>query len=200
LLREWLNGLESDDLLFPKLAKRRTWLMVKKDLERVGIPYKTPEGVADFHAAGRHTHITELLRNGASVPEAMELARHSDVKMTMRYAHIGIEDQAKALSALPAPKSDPKPATCAASEKAGAEQKWQRLGSAPGGFDGHSTSAGVIATDEETQPPKCQNPCESKGFDTDCHELSPDDSDDSQWRRRESNPRPVVPRFWLLRA
>ena len=33
--------------------------MVKKDLERVGIPYKTEEGVADFHAAGRHTHITE---------------------------------------------------------------------------------------------------------------------------------------------
>ncbi len=105
-------------MLFPKLAKRRTWLMVRKDLERVGIPYKDDQGrVADFHAAGRHTHITELLRNGASVPEAMELARHSDVKMTMRYAHIGIEDQAKALSALPAPKRA-QPAARAASEKA----------------------------------------------------------------------------------
>jgi hypothetical protein len=63
--------------------------MVKKDLERVGIPYETEEGIADFHAAGRHTHIPELLRNGATLPEAKELARHSDVNMTMRYTHIG---------------------------------------------------------------------------------------------------------------
>lgn len=104
-LREWLKGLGPDDPLFPNLAKRRTWLMVKKDLERVGIPYQTEEGIADFHAAGRHTHITELLRNGASLPEAKELARHTDVKMTMRYAHIGIEDQARALRGLPMPKS-----------------------------------------------------------------------------------------------
>jgi len=100
LLREWLAGLDPGTVLFPMLAKRRTWLMVKKDLVRVGIPYETPDGIADFHAAGRHTHITELLRNGASLPQAKELARHTDVKMTMRYAHIGIEDQAKALSAL----------------------------------------------------------------------------------------------------
>jgi integrase len=100
LLREWLAGLDPGTVLFPKLAKRRTWLMVKKDLKRVGIPYETPEGIADFHAAGRHTHVTELLRNGATVPQAMELARHTDVRMTMRYTHIGIEDQAKALSAL----------------------------------------------------------------------------------------------------
>jgi len=93
LLRSWLVGLSHDELLFPKLAKRRTWLMVKKDLERVGIPYETTDGIADFHAAGRHTHITELLRNGASLPEAKELARHSDVTMTMRYTHIGMDDR-----------------------------------------------------------------------------------------------------------
>ena len=33
----------------------------------------------------------------------MELARHSDVKMTMRYMHIGIDDQADALKKLPRP-------------------------------------------------------------------------------------------------
>ena len=78
--------------------------MVKKDLERVGIAYETEEGIADFHAAGRHTHITELLRNGASLPEAKELARHSDVSMTMKYTHIGLSDQAKAVANLPAPQ------------------------------------------------------------------------------------------------
>ena len=80
--------------------------MVKKDLERAGIPYRTDEGFADFHASGRHTHITELLRNGATLPEAKELARHSTIQMTMKYAHIGIEDQARALAALPAPVQD----------------------------------------------------------------------------------------------
>jgi integrase len=104
MLRSWLVGLADDQVLFPKLAKRRTWLMVKKDLERVEIPYVTAEGVADFHAAGRHTHITELLRKGASLPEAKELARHSDINMTMKYTHIGINDQARAVAALSAPK------------------------------------------------------------------------------------------------
>ncbi len=106
LLPNWLEGLAADEVLFPRLGKRRTWLMVKKDLERVGIPYRDDQGrVADFHAAGRHTHITELLRNGVSVPEAKELARHTDVRMTMKYAHIGLDDQAKAIAKLPSAES-----------------------------------------------------------------------------------------------
>ena len=51
-----------------------TWKMVKLDLERVGIPNLTDEGFADFHTSGRHTHITELLRNCATLPETKELA------------------------------------------------------------------------------------------------------------------------------
>jgi len=80
VLPGWLEDIPADQPLFPRLAKRRTWLMVKKDLERAGIPYETEEGTADFHAVGRHTYITELLRNGASLVEARELARHSDIK------------------------------------------------------------------------------------------------------------------------
>jgi integrase len=102
LVRSWIAELKPTDVLFPKLAKRRTWLMVKKDLERVGIPYENEDGIADFHAAGRHSHITGLVRSGASLPEAQKLARHTDIKMTMKYTHIGIEDQAKAVGNLPA--------------------------------------------------------------------------------------------------
>jgi hypothetical protein len=102
-VRDWLLGLPPDAVLFPKLAWRRTWLMVKKDLERVGIPDETPEGIADFHAAGRHTHITELLRNSASLTEARELARHSDTKQTLKYTHIGLADQARAVASIPNP-------------------------------------------------------------------------------------------------
>ena len=103
MLSDWLPDYEPDAVLFPKLGKRRTWLMVKKDLERVGIAYQTSEGIADFHAAGRHTHITGLLRGGVSLTEAKELARHSDVRMTMRYTHHGLNDQAEAIRKLAAP-------------------------------------------------------------------------------------------------
>lgn len=119
MLRDWLTGMAPDEPLFPGLSRKRTWYMVRKDLERVGIPYETPDGIADFHAAGRHTYITQLLRSGASLPEAKELARHADVKMTMRYTHIGIEDQAKALGRL----------------------SWQRIGSDPGRVDSHSVTS-----------------------------------------------------------
>ena len=108
-IRKWLKGMKPDEKLFPKLEKRRTWLCVKKDLERIGIPYETHEGIADFHAAGRHSHITGLLESGASLAETMELARHSDVRMTMKYAHLGMDTKAKALSSLPSPaNSKPK--------------------------------------------------------------------------------------------
>ena len=102
MLREWLKGMKLRESLFPRLDRKKTWLMVKKDLERVGIPYETEQGIADFHAAGRHTHITGLLRNGATLTDARELARHGDIRMTMRYTHVGMADRAKALAMLPA--------------------------------------------------------------------------------------------------
>ena len=36
--------------------------------------------------------------------EARELARHSDIRMTMRYTHIGLDDQARAVAAIPGPR------------------------------------------------------------------------------------------------
>ncbi len=103
LVRGWIAGLAPDDPLFPNLAWRKTYTMVQKDLERAGIPYETPEGLADFHAAGRHSHITGLVRSGASIMEAKELARHADIRQTAKYTHIGMEDRAEALAALPFP-------------------------------------------------------------------------------------------------
>jgi len=105
--------------------------------------------IADFHAAGRHTHITELFRNGASVPEAKELARHSDIRQTMKYTHIGIEDQARAVGALPA-------------------LHWR---CSSGVSDGHSVSLPGASEAHK----KSQNPCQGKGFDTDRRQLSPTD-------------------------
>jgi site-specific recombinase XerD len=103
MVSDWIAGMDADQPLFPRLDRKKTWLMVKLDLERIGIAYETPDGIADFHAAGRHSHVTGLLRNGATLVEAKELARHADVRMTMKYTHIGLEDQAAALAGLPLP-------------------------------------------------------------------------------------------------
>jgi len=195
MLPEWLEGLEPEELLFPKLGRRRTWLMVKKDLERIGIPYQNAEGIADFHAAGRHTHITELLRNGASLPEAKELAHHSDVKMTMRYTHIGMEDQARAVGQLPwnptvqsqenAPPED--------GQEEDQPDGWERSGSASGVSGCHNGALGDTTCDPS---PNDTSPVSDRA----CRRNSRSDSDCQKWRRRESNPRPETFPCKLLRV
>ncbi len=157
LLRDWLKGLTPCEKLFPRLEHRKTWLMVKKDLERAGIAYENEEGIADFHAAGRHTHITELLRNGATLPEAKELARHSDINMTMRYTHIGIGDQARAVANLPTPKMNPKtPATAMPSQEHALHGRC---------ISGVSERQSRSLAGTEPSDQKRQNPCVCKGFD-----------------------------------
>ena len=155
MLADWLKHLEPNEKLFPKLGQRKTWRMVKKDLERVGIPYQNDEGIADFHAAGRHTHITELLRNGASLAEAKELARHSDIKTTMKYTHIGLKDQARAVAALPAPHTP----RAARSQDAALQMRCTSRGVA-----GQSTATGDKAEADQ----KRQNPRSRKGFGVVC--------------------------------
>ena len=101
MVRGWISGMPPNEPLFPKLAQRKAYKMIQRDLKEAEIPYETEEGIADFHAAGRHTHITGLLKSGVKLVEAKELARHSDVRMTMKYTHIGLDDQAKAVNQLP---------------------------------------------------------------------------------------------------
>lgn len=163
MLREWIKGLKPTDKLFPNLDRKKTWFMVRRDLERVGIAYENEDGIADFHAAGRHTHITELLRNGATLPQAKELARHSDVKMTMKYTHIGLGDQAKALANLPSPKWA-EPASGAAPDGEAALHMRCSFCSA----ESHSVT---FAGSEEVNP-KRRNPCGCKGFDADRRSVS----------------------------
>jgi site-specific recombinase XerD len=163
MLRVWLKGMQPGDQLFPMLARRKTWRMVKQDLERVGIPYETADGIADFHAAGRHTHITELLRNGASLVEAKELARHSDIKTTLRYTHIGLKDQARAVSALSVPKSTP---TNSLTTEAALHGRC-----ISGGAEGQSPSS--RGTDGDLQ--KRQSPRKNEGRVIVCHREALDD-------------------------
>jgi integrase len=58
--------------------------MIKRDLEVAEIEYETDKGTADFHAL-RHSFITNLARSGVKPYEAMALARHSSITLTMNY-------------------------------------------------------------------------------------------------------------------
>ena len=160
MVRGWIAGMDADELLFPRLERKKTWLMVKKDLERIGIPYETPDGVADFHAAGRHSYVTGLLRNGATFTEARELARHADVRMTMKYTHIGLEDQAEALAGLPAPN------TCRNAD-------WLGIGWKNGGTGGHSGSPDDTGPGPDGVPNNEQSPAAAglaSSLVTNCHQ------------------------------
>jgi integrase/recombinase XerD len=180
MLGEWTRGLGSSDPLFPKLAKRRTWLMVQKDLERIGIPYLTEAGIADFHAAGRRTQVTELLRSGASLAEARQLARHSDINMTLKYTHIGLQDQARALAGLPNP--------C------------QRIVSVSRVLGRPSWDMSVIERRKVDAGAHDVTECPLSSSDNHQQKETPPVKGGVSWRRRESNPRPVVLQRALLRV
>jgi integrase len=76
-------------------------LMIKADLERAGIAYKTEEGTAHFHAQ-RHNFATALSITAKTTKTAQNLMRHSDPRLTLNvYTHGVAEHERSAVEALP---------------------------------------------------------------------------------------------------
>ncbi len=91
--------------VWPGTWSQRSADMLKADLAAAGIPYMVegPHGplYADFHSL-RHSFITLLERAGIGVKAAQELARHSDVRLTLqRYTHKSLVDLGSAVEQLP---------------------------------------------------------------------------------------------------
>jgi site-specific recombinase XerC len=201
-LGTWLGQMAPGERLFPGLDRKKTWLMVKKDLESIDIPYETAEGVADFHAAGRHSHVTELFRSGASPSQVRELARHSDIRMTMRYTHLGLADQASALAGLRSPFSEAIEEVPAIENGASVESKpaasrpdeqevWQYIGSTLVVLQQLLQSLGVTDESSNSQVDKRKKPGKTGPSGTNGHSAAPSDANGKKWRRRESNPRRI---------
>jgi hypothetical protein len=75
--------------------------MLRSDLKAAGVPYKTSEGVADFHSS-RVTYISNIVSSGASVKTCQTLARHADPALTIGiYAKASLHDISGAVEALP---------------------------------------------------------------------------------------------------
>lgn len=107
------------------------------------LSYRDEAGLyADFHS-NRHTFISNLGKAGVAPKVAQELARHSDVNLTMRiYSHVGMGDRAKAVGILPEPPAITGPAP---------EKFAQGVAQTPG-TAGHGPSSNVTgaATSGET--------------------------------------------------
>ena len=74
--------LTPENLVFPERVPAMK--VIREDFKTAGIPLLDERGHrVDFHAL-RMTYITRLQRAGVSPREAMELARHSDMRLTMK--------------------------------------------------------------------------------------------------------------------
>jgi integrase len=94
-------GKQPGDVAFKMPSKYNVSKMIRRDVEAAGLPYKDAAGrFVDFHAL-RHTYCTNLMSTCGNVKVAQALARHSDVNLTMRYAHAAKPDQTNAIRGLP---------------------------------------------------------------------------------------------------
>lgn len=104
-LAGYLAGKPAGQLVWPGTWFEHAADMLRVDLEPAGIAYvlDTQGGplYADFHAL-RHSYIALLDRAGATLKEAMQLARHSDPKLTMAvYGRARLTDLGTAIEGMP---------------------------------------------------------------------------------------------------
>lgn len=92
------------DLVFPRVPKMPRF---KKDLEKAGIQHADASGrVVDFHAL-RVSFGTMLAKAGTAPREAMELMRHTDIRLTMGvYTDPRILNTSRAVMMLPSLSDD----------------------------------------------------------------------------------------------
>lgn len=100
-LKTWLKGRPDDAPLWPGTWKTKAAVMLRKDLTDAGIAYRDPaRRVFDFHAM-RHQFISNLAEAGVHPKVAQELARHSDINLTLsRYSHTSREVERAAVEAM----------------------------------------------------------------------------------------------------
>jgi integrase len=119
MLAAYLARRAPDQPVWPGTWTQDASQMIRHDLEAAGIPYvvQTPDWplYADMHAL-RHSFIAMLDKPGVTLKQAMQLARHSDPRLTMKiYGRAALADLAAAVDGafggFATPPDDPSPAT-----------------------------------------------------------------------------------------
>jgi integrase len=104
-LREYLATVPEGLPIWPGQWWKKAAAMFRVDLKAAGVPYRvsTPSGdlFGDFHSL-RHSFIGLLDHAGATLRQAMQLARHSDPRLTLaRYGRAGKKELAGTVERLP---------------------------------------------------------------------------------------------------
>ncbi len=100
-VQQALAKIEPGANLFPRLKTRKTHKMIKADLATTGLEYQSPDGsFRDWHAL-RHTFITLAWKTGASPLVVKTLARHTDLRLTVRYSHTTSRELQDTVNAIP---------------------------------------------------------------------------------------------------
>jgi len=113
-LRRYLAGRPGKEPVWPGTWPVKAADMLRVDLTAAGVSCDVdgPEGVEtrDFHAL-RNCYISDVLRSGADLKQAMTLARHSDPRLTTaRYGRTRLHDLGAVVDRLPggtAPDREP---------------------------------------------------------------------------------------------
>ena len=73
---------------------------LRRDLAKIDVPYKTDDGVADFHAL-RATYATRLAINGVSLAQAQQLMRHCTPALTANvYTRLRLDEAKEAVARI----------------------------------------------------------------------------------------------------
>lgn len=103
VLKGYLVDVDAGERLWPgawasNFAGAR---MLRFDLDAAGIPYRTNDGVYDFHSL-RVQFVSDLARAGVPLQVAQRLARHTDPRLTAKtYTRLGLSDLARDVGKLP---------------------------------------------------------------------------------------------------
>lgn len=84
-------------LLFTSIRGKPIWADSLRRYQFAPLLIKLGIPVAGFHAF-RHGAATNLFAGGASAPTVRSILRHGDLKTTMRYTHVVLEDQRAAIA------------------------------------------------------------------------------------------------------
>ena len=93
-------GCEPDQPLLRLCSPWQVSSVLRADLKAAGIPYRTNEGVFDFHAF-RHTFCTEAGRRCDSLADLMHVCRLSNPALLARYTHASPEHIREAMQGMP---------------------------------------------------------------------------------------------------
>jgi integrase len=174
-LRGYLDGKPMDAPVWPGEWQEQAADMLRLDLDAAGIPYRDAAGcVADFHAL-RHSYITLLSQNGVSPKMAQELARHSDIRLTMNvYTHTALYDLAGAVDGLPRLMPGSGPQTLAATGTDG-KSKSESLPPACARNEIPCVSMSLVDSPEaKTERKGCKaKPLKNQGFTSECDAVIP---------------------------